>query len=379
MLVRAAKQKSRHVILRQNFNHVKRSIWLDTLPKVINIAFPHLKPHPNKSDYYYKLSNESEIWIGGMDDTKRVEKILGNEYSTIYFNECSQLDYNSVQIVKTRLAEKNSLNKKIYYDANPPNKSHWTYWLFERGIDPVAEEPLADVHNYASLLMNPNDNMDNIDEGYLDLLSKMPEKERNRFLYGLYNDESDGQVYYSFNREKHVKEFDKFPGTMWVNMDFNVNPFCASIGQYVDKKFYIWDEIYLENSDTYKMASVLKDRGYQGLKVIPDSTGANRKTSGKSDFQILKECGFTVESTHNPFVMDRVNNVNRLLSGDCIIIHPRCKKMINDLEKVSWKNNELDQSGANKMLTHMSDTLGYFCWKIDPFGSIKKRYDTTAR
>lgn len=112
LIVRAIKTKSRHVILRQNFNHVKRSIWLDTFPKVLSLSFPFLKPHPHRSDYYYKLANGSEIWIGGMDDQKSVEKILGNEYSTIYFNECSQLDYSSIQIAKTRLAEKNDLIKK---------------------------------------------------------------------------------------------------------------------------------------------------------------------------------------------------------------------------------------------------------------------------
>lgn len=379
ILVRASKVKSRHVILRQNFNHVKRSIWMDTLPKCLNIAFPDLKPHPNKTDFFYSLANGSEVWIGGMDDAKRVEKILGNEYSTIYFNECSQLDYSSVQIVKTRLAEKNTLKKKVYYDANPPTKSHWTYWVFEKGIDPLSEEPIKDPDNYLSLLMNPMDNIENIDENYIDLLDKMPTKERNRFLLGEYNDESSGQVYYSFKPDLHIKEFDRFPGSIFIGMDFNVNPFCAVIFQYVDGKFYVFDELFLENSDTYKMCDELKSRGYSGLTVIPDSTGANRKTSGQSDFQILRSAGFKIESTHNPFVMDRVNNVNRVLSSDKMIVHPRCKKLIVDLQKVVWKDNALDQSGPNKMLTHISDALGYGIWKLDPFGSVKKKYDLVPR
>lgn len=379
LIVRAAKVKSRHIIIRQNFNHVKRSIWLDTLPKVLALAFPNLRAHPNKSDYFYKLANGSEIWIGGMDDEKSVEKILGNEYSTIYFNECSQLNYSSIQIAKTRLAEKNDLSKKIYYDENPPTKSHWSYWLFEKKIDPIGEVPIEDPHNYASLLMNPNDNIENIDSEYLDMLSKMPEKEKNRFLKGLFNDETDGSVYYAFNRDKHVREIKPYGGTVFVGMDFNVDPMTAVIGQVSDGKIQIFDEVYLNNSDTYKMAGVLKTKNLAGVKIIPDSTGANRKTSGKSDFQILKEAGFTIESSHNPFVTDRVNNVNRLLSNDLLTIDPKCKKLINDLERVSWKNNELDQSGANKHLTHISDALGYLCWKIDPFGKTIQKYSMSPR
>ncbi|GAF94269.1 unnamed protein product, partial [marine sediment metagenome] len=112
IIIRACKVKSRHVMLRQTFNSIKTSIWLDTLIKVLNIAFPDLAYQMNKTDYYITLPNGSEIWIAGLDDDRRVEKILGKEFSTIFFNECSQLSYSSVQVALTRLAEKNELKKK---------------------------------------------------------------------------------------------------------------------------------------------------------------------------------------------------------------------------------------------------------------------------
>jgi PBSX family phage terminase large subunit len=368
VVVRAAKEpNSRHIILRKNFNHAKRSIWLDTLPKVLNVAFPNLRPRQNKTDFYLTLDNGSEIWVGGLDDSDRVEKILGNEYSTMYFNECSQIDYASIQLARTRLAQKNKLAKKTYYDMNPPTKSHWSYWLFEKGLDPESNEPLETPTDFASMLMNPFDNLDNIDADYIKLLEAMPEKEKNRFLLGLFNDESEGAVYYSFRRDDHVKPVSKLAGSIFVGMDFNVNPMTAVVFQHINNNFHIIDEVYLENSDTYKMADELKRRGYTGARVIPDSTGRNRKTSGQSDFDILKQSGFTIENTFNPFVGDRINNTNRLLASGRVIIDPKCKKLINDLEKVVWKDNKPDQSGANKMLTHISDALGYGLWKLEPF------------
>ena len=75
ILVRAAKVRSKHLILRLNFNHIKRSIWLDTLPKVIRICFPQLgvvESDYNKSDYFLRLTNGSEIWIGGLDSKERM-------------------------------------------------------------------------------------------------------------------------------------------------------------------------------------------------------------------------------------------------------------------------------------------------------------------
>lgn len=188
LLVRSLKTESRHVILRKYFNTVKQSIWMDTLPKVMETAFPGLKAKCkwNQSDWFIKLPNGSEIWIGGLDDSERVEKILGKEYSTIFFNECSEISYDSMNVALTRLAQKNNLVKKAYYDENPPKRSHWSYKIWMEGVDPMSDvdEKLPDPENYVTMMMNPQDNLDNIDENYLKILQRMPEAMRRRFLDG---------------------------------------------------------------------------------------------------------------------------------------------------------------------------------------------------
>lgn len=379
IIIRAAKVKSRHCILRLNFNHIKRSIVMDTFPKVMSMCFPNLKYTMNKTDYVAILPNGSEIFFGGLDTGERVEKILGQEFSSIFFNEISQIDYSSVQVALTRLAEKNELKKKVYYDMNPGTKATWPYQVFINKLDPIENVPLKNIEDYAYFQMNPIDNLENIDSDYLKLLEAMPEKERNRFLNGEFNDESDGQVYYSFRREQHVSPVSKQPGTIFIGMDFNVSPMTAAIIQLINNKLCILDEVYLENSDTYKMTSELNIKGLKGSTIIPDSTGANRKTSGMSDFNILEQAGFRIMPTRNPFVFDRVNNVNRLFQQDRIIIDPKCRKLINDLEKVSWKDNKLDQSGANKHLTHISDCLGYACWALDPINPSVAKVEFQGR
>ena len=361
IIVRAMAHKSRHIILRLNFNHIKTSIWADTLPRVLKLCFPELPVEYNRTDYFIRLQNGSEIWVAGLDDEKRIEKILGKEYSTIYFNECSQIPYKSIGVATTRLAEKNPLRKKLYYDCNPPSKKHWTYWLFVKHADPITSEPV-EPSKYASLLMNPKDNIQNIDEEYIaEVLSQMPENMRRRFELGEFVDDYDGLVYYQFDREKNVKEFNTQPGTKLVGMDFNVNPMTCIVAQVWNNTLYVHDEVFLENSDTFKMAHELSKRGHSGATIYPDSTGANRKTSGKSDHQILKDEGFKIQSTRNPLVFDRVNNINTLLKHGRIVIHPRCKKLINDLEKVSWRGQDLDQK-SDPSLTHISDALGYLAW-----------------
>lgn len=379
LFIRAAKTKSRHVILRKNFNHAKRSLWLDTIPKMLSLAMPDLRPKRNDSDHFYRLANGSEVWIGGLDDKERTEKILGTEYSSLYFNETSQIDFGSIAIAKTRLAEQNELIKKCYYDSNPPTKSSWQYVYFEKALNPVDGEPLASPNSLASMLMNPSDNMENLDPEYLEMLKGLSEQDRNRFLYGLYQDESDGQVYHAFRREAHVQQIKRQMGvTYYIGMDFNVAPMTAAIVQVVNDQIQVFDEVFLMNSDTPQMISELKRRGYSGLKVIPDSTGANRKTSGASDFQLLREAGFQIMDVHNPFVTDRVNNVNRLLNTGKLIIDPKCKKLINDLERVVWKDNKLDQK-TDSTLTHISDALGYACHRLMPLVKLNITPATSNR
>lgn len=189
---------SRHCILRFRFNHIKSSIIFDTFPKVMKVCFPEIEWKLNKSDWFVTLPNGSEIWFGGLDDKERTEKILGNEYATVYFNECSQISWLSVGMVITRLAQKvnevygntvgKQLRMRLYFDCNPPNKLHWTYLLFIKKVHPDTKEPLSNPENYASIKMNPKDNVENLTEGYLETLSSLSPRLRKRFEEGEFAD-----------------------------------------------------------------------------------------------------------------------------------------------------------------------------------------------
>jgi phage terminase large subunit len=106
---------SRHVILRYRFNAVKQSVGYDTLPKVMKLAFPGLRYELNRSDWFIRLPNESEIWLGGLDDHQRVDKILGKEFATVYFNECSEISYYAVTTAMSRLAQRTAVPNKAFF------------------------------------------------------------------------------------------------------------------------------------------------------------------------------------------------------------------------------------------------------------------------
>ena len=56
---------------------MRASIALDTLPKVLELCFPWLSLTENHMDSFFTLENGSQIWLAGLDDKARVDKILG--------------------------------------------------------------------------------------------------------------------------------------------------------------------------------------------------------------------------------------------------------------------------------------------------------------
>lgn len=211
IILRALKApNSRHAIFRFRFNHAKASLALDTIPAVMAACFPGIPCDFDKTDWFLRLPNGSQVWISGLDDKDRTEKILGQEFATLYFNECSQIPWASVLMALTRLSQKvdqeiwdkgateprrKPLALKAFYDCNPPSKAHWTYLLFIRKVDPESRRELPHPDNYVSMRINPIDNLDNLGSGYMDTLASMSARMRGRFLDGKFADATPGQLF----------------------------------------------------------------------------------------------------------------------------------------------------------------------------------------
>jgi PBSX family phage terminase large subunit len=195
MIIRALKETSRQLIVRFAFNHAKQSLWHDTIPKVLKLCFPGVNPTWNKSDWFIEFPNGSQIWVGGLDDKERTEKVLGNEYTSIFINEASQVSYLSYTTVLTRLAQKTALVNRVYCDCNPPSTQHWTYKLFIQHVNPDSNEAL-DGKYYSHMRMNPDDNLVNLPDDYIEsVLNTLSHRQQKRFRYGEFVDDVEGALW----------------------------------------------------------------------------------------------------------------------------------------------------------------------------------------
>ena len=178
-----------HLIVRYRFAHAKMSIGHKTMPDVLKAMGISGVVKLNKTDWFFEFPNGSTVWIGGLDDKERTEKVLGNEYASIFLNEASQISYDSHETLTTRLNPPKGVPPMYVIDYNPPGKTHWGYYIFERRQFPDGR-PVPD-DDYCKIKMNPADNAENLSPDYIDkTLANLSAAKRKRFLEGEYGDDN---------------------------------------------------------------------------------------------------------------------------------------------------------------------------------------------
>ena len=193
---------SRSAIMRKHFNAVKMAVFNDTFPSMVRLCTPGANIKRNESETFIKYPSGSEVWFLGLDDKDRVDKILGREFSIIYFNECSEISFHAVETAMTRLSQKaytedgKRLQNRAFYDCNPPHKTHWAHRWFVEKVHPVSRIPLKNADDIASIQINPHDNEGNLPPGYIEnILENMSEAKQARFLRGIWLDSNENALW----------------------------------------------------------------------------------------------------------------------------------------------------------------------------------------
>jgi PBSX family phage terminase large subunit len=172
-----------HVCARLRLNHARSSLWNKTIPDVARALGIYEKVEFNKSELIATV-NDSKIIIAGLDDKERTEKILGNEYATIYINEASQVGFDAYEVLTTRLNPPKNVPARYIIDYNPPSQNHWGYKIFHDRKFPDGRPVPA--NDYAVIKMNPKDNIQNLSTGYISALENLSGTKRKRFIEGEY-------------------------------------------------------------------------------------------------------------------------------------------------------------------------------------------------
>lgn len=246
----------RVLFARLRFNHAKQSIWVQTLIPLLRGTFPGYFKE-NRTDWIITIG-ESEIWLGGLDDKDRVDKILGQEYGLIFLNEATQITRASRDVIKTRLAQNVSgWENKIIYDCNPRHPLHYLYIEFYKEV----------VEYRAHLHWMPEDNKVNLPRNYIEKqLDTLNGPEKDRFRFGKWV-ALPGAVYYDIKEENVITVDHNFQAydVITVGVDFGVVT-CASVwGHKDDASFCLW-ECTVINGTTKQLIQKLDN--YPNIKLF---------------------------------------------------------------------------------------------------------------
>ena len=187
----------------------------------------------------------------------------------------------------------------------------------------------------------------------------------------------DGNLYYNFDRNKHVKQLKpEFWDPLYLTCDFNKAPMVWEVAQRVDNKLHIIGEISMSlNAKTRATAQQFVDRYSHHVKKIVYLTGdpANNFESHRdhsTDYTIIKEvlnnAGWKVIYKlldHHPNINNRVNVTCSVLEHGRLVIDESCRYLIGDYEECEGDGRGgKDKTDSER--THASDAADYLVWDV---------------
>lgn len=193
-----------------------------------------------------------------------------------------------------------------------------------------------------------------------------------------------GRCYSRFDRAVHQAADPVYDPNLplLLGCDFNVDAMRWEVAQITPREIRFLDEIALgRGGDTEAAARefVRRWRGrHRGAVVVTgDPAGQARSTSGRTDYQIIREelsgkffrLAFSVAKAH-PRQKDRVDATNYHLAGRGrrIVLSKRCRELALDWERVHWRPGtseiEKPKTGEEANRTHASDAADYLVWQL---------------
>jgi hypothetical protein len=325
----------------------------------------------NKSEFVLTMKDtRSKILLRSLDE---YERLRGTNLAWFGIDELTYTCEEAWMRLEGRLRDPEA--KRLCGFAVWTPKGH--DWVYKRFIG-------NPVNGYEIVQAKPFENrfiLDQIPDFYDRLKSSYDEKFFRQEVLGEYLACDSGLVYHAFSRAEHVGELRLELGLplLWA-VDFNVDPMCSIVAQRVGEQINVLDEIVMHRVSTRQACAEFFQRFQRymgsGLVVYGDASGNNLKTSGTTDYEMMRDyfarsplrsIDYRVPKA-NPAVRDRVLMVNaklRTANGDIQMrVAPQCKELIKDFEEVVWKpgTTQIDKDRDAKR-THLSDALGYLVWQ----------------
>lgn len=292
------------------------SLFKDILAKWKLTSFVQIR----ESDFNIKFPNGSEVIFMGLDEETKLLSL--NNIGTIFIEEAYEVPKNIVEQLNLRLRG-GTPNQQIIMAFNPINRNHWLYAFCEK--DP----PNSFVYTHSTYKDNPFLNAEYIAE-LEELYTRNPQKARI-FCDGEWGVDSEGLVIQNWrSQEFDAMELAALGYEHRAGMDMGWIDKSAVIDTLYNrekKTIYVFNEFYKSGCQLSELAEAIKSMQLQKCKIFVDSAEPR-------SIQFFKQQGINAVGSSKG--KDSVKAGLMFLQDHLIIVHPKCKNLIHELENFSY-------------------------------------------
>lgn len=319
LIVRACMEKIKILVCRRTGATIRNtcfSLFKDILTKWQ--ILPYIKIR--ETDFNIKFPNGSEIIFIGLDEETKLLSLNG--IGAIFIEEAYEVPKNIVEQLNLRLRG-NTPNQQIIMAFNPISKNHWLYNFCE--VNP----PNSFVFIHSTYKDNPFLNKEYIAE-LEELYTRNPAKAKV-FCDGEWGIDAEGLVIQNWRKE----EFDYMALAASglehrVGMDLGWVDKSAIIDSLYDREnhiIYVFNEFYKSGCQLSELSVAIGDMNLKKSKIFVDAAEPR-------SIQYFKQEG--INATPCAKGKDSVKAGLMFLQDNLIIVHPRCKNFITELENFSY-------------------------------------------
>ena len=358
-LARFSRYPRRKVLyIAPTYRQAKQIVWKDLKNKLTDLKWAK---RINESELMITLVNGTEIMLRSADN---YDSIRGLGVDFVVFDEFADISAETwTEVVRPALSDRQG---HALFIGTPKGFANWAKDLYDRG-----QQGMDDWASWQyTTAQGGNVTLEEIEAAKMDLDERTFNQEYNATFETYQN-----VIYYNFGNERVTTHLPKVEAktVLHIGVDFNVSPLCAvvAIADSETKKLCVVDAVEIYSSNTQELCDEINARYANNKKVAyPDASGSHRHTVGDTDHNILRVNGFEVKSPKkNPPVKDRINSVNAAFLNaqgtTRLLIHPRCKKLIECLHKHTYKADTQQPDKASGY-DHFPDALGYLVHSLMP-------------
>jgi hypothetical protein len=323
--------------------------------------------------FCHAVINGAKIYLMSGDAPKR---IAGFEVGLIWIDEGARVKEDGVNPtndaptqIRARLRHKRARVLAGMISTTPEGMETWIQRDFH-------DAPKADHRHYRGTTSGN----DTLPASYVESLKASFGAElATQYLDGMAVNYARDRAHATFSKATHVRAL--APNTslpLHIGADFNVAPMCWVVCQQQGDVLCVLDEVVItDNAQVDRAVMGLKERGWGSqfaMILHPDRSSKSRSTTGDPEISVLKTTAKAIGLNMtgdafgvNPAINSRINTLCRLIYDAAgkvrFAVDPRCKRVIDDLEKTSRGPNGY-VPGPEGARGHILDALGYVAWDL---------------